>query len=56
MTPRVKIEAISSDITVKQAMDYYLEHTHTRLPVYDSTIDKIDYFLTAKDLIREYTS
>lgn len=56
MTPRVKIDAVSSDMSVWDAMDYYLEHTHTRLPVYNETIDKIDYFLTARDLIREFKS
>lgn len=56
MTPRVKIDAISSELTVKDAMDFYLSHTHTRLPVYTETIDRIDHFLTARDLIREYTS
>lgn len=54
MTPRVKIDAVSSDMTVWEAIEYYLSHTHTRLPVYNETIDKIDYFLTARDLIREF--
>lgn len=56
MTPRVKIEAISSNTTVKEALLYYLEHTHSRIPVYNKTIDKIDYFLTSRDLIREYSA
>ncbi len=56
MTPRVKIDAISDDSTVEEAILYYLDHTHTRLPVYTETIDKIDYFVTGKDLIREYKS
>ncbi len=54
MTPRVKIDAISDDCTVEEAVDYYLEHTHTRLPVYSETIDKINFFITWKDLIKEY--
>ncbi len=51
MTPRVKIEALSIDMTVKQAMDFYLAHTHSRIPVYSERIDKIDYFLTSRDLV-----
>lgn len=51
MTPRVKIEAVSADITVQQAIDYYMEHTHSRLPVYTETIDKIDSFITIRDLL-----
>jgi CBS domain containing-hemolysin-like protein len=41
MIPRVKIEALSSDITIKDAMDFYISHTHSRIPVYKKTIDKI---------------
>ena len=54
MTPRVKIEAISHTITVKEAMEFYLSHTHSRIPVYNETIDKINYFITARDLIKEF--
>jgi CBS domain containing-hemolysin-like protein len=54
MTPRVKIEAISDTFTVKEAMEFYLSHTHSRIPVYNETIDKIDYFVTARDLIKEF--
>jgi CBS domain containing-hemolysin-like protein len=55
MTPRVKIEAISSDITVKDALEFYLTHTHSRIPVYTDTIDKIDHFITSRDLVKEVT-
>jgi putative hemolysin len=51
MTPRVKIDALSSKATIKEALDFYLKHTHSRIPVYTKTIDKIDYFITARDLI-----
>jgi len=54
MTPRVKIEAISDTVTVKEAMEFYLSHTHSRIPVYNETIDKINYFVTARDLIKEF--
>jgi len=54
MTPRVKIEAISSDITIKEALDFYLTHTHSRIPVYTDTIDRIDYFITSRDLVKEF--
>ena len=54
MIPRVKIEAISDTVTVKEAMEFYLSHTHSRIPVYNETIDKIDYFITARDLIKEF--
>jgi CBS domain containing-hemolysin-like protein len=53
MTPRVKIDAINTDMTIEKAITYYLSHTHTRIPVYNWTIDKIDYFITSRDLVRE---
>jgi len=54
MTPRVKIEAIPDTFTIKEAMEFYLSHTHSRIPVYHETIDKIDYFITARDLVKEF--
>lgn len=51
MTPRVKIEAISKNKTVWEAMKYYIAHTHSRIPVYNDTIDQIDYFFTIRDLL-----
>jgi len=56
MTPRVKIEALSSETTVKKAMEFYLSHTHSRIPVFTKTIDKIDYFLTARELVEEFSA
>lgn len=54
MTPRVRIEAIPNTLTIKEAVDYYLNHTHTRIPIYNWTIDKIDYFISWRDLLREF--
>lgn len=51
MTPRVKIEALSSDKTVWEAMDFYLNHTHSRIPIYTDTIDKIYSFITWRELL-----
>ena len=56
MTPRVKIEALPSTATIWEAMDFYLTHTHSRIPVYNETIDKIDYVLTARELVKEFAS
>ncbi|MCP4523438.1 MAG: HlyC/CorC family transporter [Candidatus Gracilibacteria bacterium] len=51
MTPRVKIEAISIESTVQEAIDYYMKHTHSRIPIYRDTIDKIDHFVTIRELL-----
>jgi putative hemolysin len=52
MTPRVKLEALEDDITVEEALKYYLKHTHSRIPVYNETIDNITHILTIRDLIK----
>ncbi len=53
MTPRVNIEALSDDTTVWEALDFYLTHTHSRIPVYSKTIDKITHILTVRDLVSQ---
>jgi CBS domain containing-hemolysin-like protein len=41
MTPRINFDKLSDDITVKEAIDYVLSHTHSRIPVYHKEVDKI---------------
>lgn len=53
MVPRVKIEALSCEKTIKEALDFYLSHTHSRIPVYKETIDKIDNFVTWRELLQQ---
>lgn len=52
MTPRVDIEWISDDITVKEAYEYYMSHTRSRIPVYKKNPDKIHSILTIRDLLK----
>lgn len=53
MIPRVRLDAVSDDTTIEEALDYYLNHTHSRIPVYHETIDKIIWIFTIRDLLRE---
>jgi putative hemolysin len=53
MVPRVKIKALSSKTTVEEAIEYYLSHTYSRIPVYKKTIDNIENYLTIRDIIKE---
>ncbi len=41
MTPRVNIAALSEDTTLEHARQFYLEHNHSRIPIYSETVDKI---------------
>lgn len=52
MTPRVDIEWINDEITVKEAYEYYLSHTRSRIPVYKNNPDKIHSILTIRDLLK----
>ena len=53
MTPRVKIEALDNNTTVKEAFDFFINHTHSRIPVFDWTIDKITHFMTIRDILNQ---
>ena len=52
MTPRTDVEGIQVSSTLQQVKDAILKHGHSRIPVYDQTIDNIVGILYAKDLIR----
>lgn len=54
MTPRVAIEALNEEMTIGEAVKFSIKHSHTRLPVYDGSIDKIVGILAVKDLLRYY--
>lgn len=51
MIPRVDIVAISKDTTIKGAVTIASDAGHSRIPVYDKTIDQIVGILYVKDLL-----
>lgn len=53
ITPRVNIDAIDIDTTVEEALDFVLNHTHSRIPVYTEQIDNIGYVVNLRFLISE---
>lgn len=53
MTPRVKIEWLSTEATVEEAFEYFINHTHSRLPVYKKSVDKITHFMTIRDILNQ---
>ncbi|EKE27303.1 MAG: CBS protein [uncultured bacterium (gcode 4)] len=52
MTPRVQMDAVNINITVDMLCEYLLIHSHSRIPVYQETIDKIDHFITFKQAFK----
>lgn len=54
MTPRVNIEALDIDMTIQDAVDFVIKHSHTRYPVYDEGLDDIVGILSIKDLLKYF--
>ncbi|NOZ72520.1 MAG: HlyC/CorC family transporter [Chloroflexi bacterium] len=51
MVPRVDVVALEKHATLQEALDTIVEAGHSRIPIYDETIDKIIGVLYAKDLL-----
>ncbi len=52
MIPRLDIIAVPVETSVKDALDIIIKHGHSRIPVYEKTIDQIVGILYAKDILR----
>ena len=56
MTPRTEIDFVQRGITLRQFLDIYAEHSHTRFPVYKESTDNIVGILSAKDILNAMSS
>jgi len=52
MVPRIDVVAIDASTTLPEAADLAIKGTHSRVPVYQDTIDNVVGVLYAKDLLR----
>ncbi|MGH2447519.1 MAG: hemolysin family protein [Chloroflexota bacterium] len=52
MKPRVDIVAVPADMPMMDALDVVLREGHSRMPVYDESIDRIVGILYDKDLLK----
>lgn len=52
MTPRTEVQGIPLDASLQQIKDAILRDGHSRIPVYERTIDNVVGILFAKDLIK----
>jgi putative hemolysin len=52
MVPRIDIVAAPKTATVREVLDRIVESGHSRIPIFDSTIDNITGLVYAKDLLR----
>ena len=53
MVPRVDVIAVEATETVAQLIDRVIEHGHSRIPVFEESIDNVVGVVYAKDLLRE---
>jgi CBS domain containing-hemolysin-like protein len=51
MTPRPDIRAISDELSLEETLKYSFESGHSRLPVYQSSLDKIVGVVAIKDMV-----
>jgi magnesium and cobalt exporter, CNNM family len=52
MTPRVAMEALDSEMTIKEAVAFAIKHSHSRLPVYKKDVDNIIGVISIKELLK----
>jgi CBS domain containing-hemolysin-like protein len=52
MVPRTYVTAFDANQTLSQAADAFMDTGHSRVPVYEETVDNIIGLLYAKDLLR----
>jgi CBS domain containing-hemolysin-like protein len=52
MVPRIDMLALEADAPVQQAVEVLLQSGHSRVPVYDDTVDNTLGLLYSKDLLR----
>ncbi|MEJ0009991.1 MAG: hypothetical protein WDN72_05445 [Alphaproteobacteria bacterium] len=50
MIPRMEITGIRRDVSLDELKSHVIEMSHTRIPVYDDSLDKIEGFIHVKDL------
>ena len=51
MVPRIAMVTLTTSVTMDEAIDTIIEQGHSRIPVYEDTIDEIVGILYAKDLL-----
>lgn len=52
MTPRTEIVWVEKGTKLRQFLDLYSKHTHTRFPVYETDMDNVIGLLSIKDIMK----
>ena len=56
MVPRIDVVSVSRDISLQEALGLFVASGHSRLPVHDGNVDRIEGLLYAKDLLAAWHS
>ncbi len=56
MVPRIDVVFVSLDTTISEAIQILINCGHSRVPVYNETIDNVSGILYAKDLLKYFVS
>jgi CBS domain containing-hemolysin-like protein len=51
MTPRVSVDFVSEEMTVKELCTFFLTSSHSRIPVFSETPDDVDYVVTMREAL-----
>lgn len=51
MTPRIRVETIKSSATVSETIAIMDSFSHTRIPVYNKSIDDIQWLVSYKEMV-----
>jgi CBS domain containing-hemolysin-like protein len=54
MVPRVDVVAVEDDKTIAEVIEIIVEHGHSRIPVYEETMDNVVGVVYAKDLLKHH--
>lgn len=52
MTPRVNVEFVSLDMTIDEVCEFFMNSSHSRMPIYGQTTDDINFMITFRDAYR----
>lgn len=55
MTPRLDMDAVSTDASIEEALEKCVHSGHTRLPVYEGSLDNVLGIVHVSDLVRDYS-
>ncbi|GAD51272.1 magnesium and cobalt efflux protein CorC [Halarchaeum acidiphilum MH1-52-1] len=54
MTPRLDVDAVSTDATIEEAIETCVQSGHELLPVYEGSLDNVVGVVSLRDLIRQH--